>query len=170
MASQAKSSSQKIERIQNAVRQLPAASAHLNTATDQLGRSVGQIDTVLKKFSLGVPTWVSFNTDNSLTSDFYSEQIGYAKIGGKWGIAIRIVSGNYQDPDGESVEQWLFNDAPRLLRVHAVDTIPELLEDLLKKSEEMTRKITEKADEVDAFAAAIDSVIEPVSNAKPGKR
>src|ERR1035438_6975485 len=137
MTSESKDLSQ-IERIQNAVKQFPAASATLNSATDQLGHSVGQVDSVLKKFSLGVPTWVPFYSDETQHSGyFYSEEIGYAKIGGKWGIAIRTLEGNYQDPDNERAEQWLFNDAPRLLRVRAVEGIPELLEALLKQASQM---------------------------------
>jgi hypothetical protein len=104
--------------------------------------------------------------------DYYgSEDIGYAKVGGKWGVAIRTINGHSEDPDGENVEQWLFNDAPRLLRVSSIEKIPELLEALLKRAAEMTAKIIEKTKEVDAIVEAISSgVNEPrkASDRPPG--
>jgi hypothetical protein len=161
MASQSNSLSQRVERVQELVRQFPAAATTLNNATDQLGTSVGQLDTILKRFSFGVPTWVAFLESHTPEGDeFYNEELGYAKIGGKWGIAIKTVDGNYHFPDHDRVEQWLFNDAPRLLRIKAVDKIPDLLEALLKKAAETSAKITEKAAEVDALTAGIGSVIE----------
>lgn len=169
MTSQSGSLSQRIERVQHSIQQLPAAAASLNSATDQLGKSVAELDAVLKRFSLGVPTWVPFASWEHF--DYYSaEEIGYAKIGGKWGVAIRTVEGDCQAPDDEKMEQWLFNDAPRLLRVRAVEKIPELLEELLKKAAEMTKTITEKAQEVNALTAAINSVIDPPSKPKAAKR
>src|SRR5437868_1989728 len=83
--------SKRIERVQNAVRQFPATATNLNDATDKLGTSVSELDSVLKKFALGVPTWVPFSESHE-GSYHYEEDIGYAKIGGKWGIAIRTVS------------------------------------------------------------------------------
>ncbi len=169
MTSDSKDLSQRIERIQNAVRQFPTASASLNTATDQLSQSIGQVDAILKKFSLGVPTWVSFyEAVNHEAEYFYSEDIGYAKIGGKWGVAIRTTEWE-RDPGDKTVEEWLFNDSPRLLRVRAVEKIPELLEALLERADEMTEKIKKKTAQVDAFAAAINSAIAPEPKVKPAK-
>jgi hypothetical protein len=167
MTSDSNSLSQRVERVQNSVRQFPLAATNLNTATDQLGASVGQLDAILKKFSLGVPTWVSFTEQGSEFGDeYYTEQIGYAKIGGKWGIAIRAIDGSYQFPGKESVEQWLFSDAPRLLRVNSVEKIPDLLEALLKKAAETAVAIAQKAAEVDTLTAGINSVIEAATPKK----
>lgn len=162
MTSQSKSLSQKLERVQNSIQQLPAAAASLNAATDQLGKSVGDLDGVLRKYSLGVPTWVPFSSSpNSWFPRYHHDDIGYAKVGGKWGVAIRTVDGDEVSDSSDDVEQWLFNDAPRLLRLRAIEKIPELLEALLKSAEEMTKKLTEKAEEVGALTAAINSVIDP---------
>ncbi len=149
---------QKVERVQHAVHQLPAVAAALNSATDDLGDSVSKLDAILRKFSLGVPTWVSFVTHQGDNS-YYQEDIGYAKVNRKWGIAIRTIEGEFGRPD-DDVEQWPFNDAPRLLRVNAVEKIPELLEALLEKSAEMTKAITDKAGEVDALTKAMSSLLE----------
>lgn len=167
MPSESSFLSQRIERVQQAIQQFPAAALSLNIATDQLGKSVAELDVVLKKFSLGVPTWVSFSGWERY-NHYGSEEVGYAKIGGRWGIAIRTVHGNDQDPD-DDIEQWLFNDAPRMLRVRAVEKIPDLLEELLKTAAVMAVTITEKSKEVDAITAGINSVIGPPAEPKAGK-
>lgn len=166
MASKSSSLPQKIERVQKAVQQLPTAAAALNAATDELGTSIGKLDALLKKFNLGVPTWVSF-VESKYDEGYYQEDIGYAKVSGRWGIAIRTVSCDFQDPDSE-IEQWQFCDAPRLLRVKAVDGIPQLMEALLEKAAEMTVTIADKAGEVDALATAMSSLVEQPS--KPSGR
>lgn len=169
MTSQASTLSQRVEKAQRAIEQFPAAAASLNNATDQLGKAIAELDAVLKRFSLGVPTWIAFSSWEHY-NNYSSDEIGYSKIGGKWGIAIRTIEGNHQDPEGDEIEQWIFNDAPRLLRVEAVSKIPELLEELLKKAAQMTNRIVEKAAEVDALAAGINAVIEAPSKQKPPKR
>jgi hypothetical protein len=160
MASKGSSLPQKVERVQKAVQQLPTVAATLNAASDDLAGSVSKLDALLKKFNLGVPTWVSF--EKSRWDDgSYQEDIGYAKVNGKWGIAIRTIECDFSDPDS-SATKWLFNDAPRLLRVHAVEKIPELLEALLESAAEMTKVIADKAGEVEALASAMSSFIAPV--------
>jgi len=160
MTSQSKSLSQKLERVQNSIQKFPAAAVSLNTATDQLGKSVADLDGVLKKFSLGVPTWVSI-VSSKHEEYYYREEIGYAKVGGKWGIAIRTVQGDDHAPEDQDENCWLFPDAPRLLRVRTIEGIPELLEALVESAAEMTKKITEKAEEVAALTAGIAAVITP---------
>jgi hypothetical protein len=153
---------EKLEKIKQAAQKLPEAAATLNQATDQLGRAITELDNVLKKFSLGVPTWVPFaKWQSEYIGHHWEEEIGYAKVNGKWGIAIRTVKGNYARPEEEDdVETWQFNEAPRLLRVSAIERVPELLEELLKNATKMTEDLTTKASEVDAFTGAIQSIIE----------
>jgi hypothetical protein len=147
MASKVSSLPQKVERVQKAVQQLPSVAASLNAASDELGGSISKLDALLKKFNRGVPTWVSFE-DLKGDEGFRHEDIGDTKVNGRWGIAIRTVEGDYSHPDRDDLEQWLFNDAPRLLRVNAVEKIPELLEALLESATEMTRAIIDKAGDV----------------------
>jgi ABC-type transporter Mla subunit MlaD len=151
--------SKKLDRVKKAIERFPAAAATLNNATDQLGKSVGDLDAVLKKFSLGVPTWVQFSRFlNEDAGCRYYEELGYAKIGGRWGISIRTVGQEVGQQD--DIEQWLFGDAPRLLRVQAIEKIPDLLEALLESAGDMSKRIAEKAEEVDFLASGINSVID----------
>jgi hypothetical protein len=152
--------SQKVDRVKKLIEKFPAAASTLNDATDQLSKSVGKLDAVLKRFSLGVPTWVSFNRQSDADAElYYEEQVGYAKIGGKWGVAIKTVEYNSARRDSDR-EQWLFNDAPRLLRVNAVEKVPELLEAILGSAADMSKRITEKAEEVDVLTAAMNAAAE----------
>jgi len=52
-----------------------------------------------------------------------------------------------------------FADAPRFLRVQAVEKIPELLDALVKSAGEMSKRMYERADEVDFLASGINSVV-----------
>jgi hypothetical protein len=150
----------KVDRVKKSIQQFPEAASKLNAATDQLGKSVGQLDAVLKKFSLGVPTWVSFKLESDENLDYYyKEELGYAKIGGKWGVAIRTVEYNPGRRDND-IEQWLFNEAPRLLRVQAIEKIPELLQAMLEAAGVMSKQIAEKAEELDVLTAGISEVID----------
>jgi hypothetical protein len=159
MASTSEALSKKLDRVKKSIEQFPAAASSLNIATSQLGQSIGQLDAILKKFSIGIPTWVSFNGSIDSVPSYYHEDLGYAKIAGRWGIAVRTVSGDVRSEEGDRVEQWLFPDAPRFLGVQAIEKIPDLLEALLNCAAEMAKKMTEKADEVDVLTAGINSAV-----------
>ena len=116
-----------VRRLQNSYRQLPLVATSLNTESDKLNASVTRLETLLKKHPIGVSSWVSFN-ESSDGNRYSSDEVGFAKINGKWGLAIRSVSGHMQYPDSEECETWPFNESPRRLRVNAVSKFPELLE------------------------------------------
>jgi hypothetical protein len=70
------------------------------------------------------------------------------------------VDGDYRDPDEESVEAWLFNDAPRWMRIEAIGRIPDLLEWLLRQTQETTRSIQKKTAQASEIVQAINEVAE----------
>jgi hypothetical protein len=110
----------------------------------------------LKKLNVGITVWVQVRgNENEETLDHWSEQIGYAKVAGKWGIALRTVTGNYQYPDQDSVEEWSFNEAPRQMRLSAIGRIPELFEQLSEHAASTTQKIVEKLLETQDLVSAI---------------
>ncbi|MBL0161605.1 MAG: hypothetical protein IPP47_31755 [Bryobacterales bacterium] len=53
------------------------------------------------------------------------------------------------------VEEYAFNDAPRRLRLAAVDYIPELLEALVEAAAKATERISRKTAEVQQLVAAV---------------
>lgn len=150
-------------RVEVSYRKLSAVASDLNFTSDELGKSISDLDSALKKLNLGVSVWVHIRAEDEDDGWFWSEDLGYAKIGGTWGIALRTVRGHYSDPDGESAEAWLFNDGPRLLRLSAIETIPQLLEKLSAEADETAKKIRIKLAAVQEVAAVVKKAAdEPV--------
>src|SRR5205809_1018944 len=54
---------------------------------------------------------------------------------------LRTVAGNNYTPEDAAVEEWLFNDAPRALRIEAVEKLPDLFENLIKEADVAIRKV-----------------------------
>ena len=115
------------------------------------------LDEALKSLNLGVSAWhqVAANED-PLDGSYWSRDIGYARVRSKWGIAIRKTWGNHFYDD-HNEEQWLFADAPRWMCVESVGKLPDLFDDLIKRTEETTGKIKAKTSEAKELAAAISA-------------
>lgn len=150
------------ERVASSYSKLSAIAAELNDASDELGKTISQIDTALKKLNVGVVVWITIQARpaDPNNGDFWHEtdQLGYAKVNGKWGVAIRTVGEDVQDPDQCSDEEWLFNDAPRALRLQAIDKIPDLLDGLAqvaaKTKEEIRKRLKDAQEVADAVTKA----------------
>ena len=154
-----------IERVQASYKQLSLASIGLNEASDELGSAVSDLDAALQKLNLGISAWVQLSGGEE-EYNWWSRDIGYAKVKDKWGIGLKTSSGNYASPERDSEELWLFNDAPRWMRTVAVGKIPDLLEALLKKAQDTTKAIKKKTVQVYEFAAAINAIAEDDQPAK----
>jgi predicted KAP-like P-loop ATPase len=146
-----------VSRVQSLFQQLSAAAATLNTASDRLSKLVAELDAALKTLNVGLVCWVDIRPARTSEDglETWSEQVGYAKISGKWGIALRTVHENLNWPLDDHVEEWAFSEAPRQLRLKAVDLIPALLDNLAKTAADNTKKITEKTDEAQQLLTAI---------------
>jgi methyl-accepting chemotaxis protein len=160
------SSDSKIAKIQTHFQTLSSVATSLNTASDELTRVVGVLDEALKKLNVGLTVWVTFSQwsdeyDEGITqiNRYIHEQIGYCKVNGKWGIALRRMSVDDAGPD-ESVP-WLFNDAPREMRLEAVDKIPQVIEELSKEASKTTKIVQEKTNQLLELAAVIEQVAKP---------
>jgi hypothetical protein len=153
------------EKTQDSYKRLSLAAVSLNAASDDLGEAISVFDAALKRLNLGISAWVVVSGNNDEDGDWWSREIGYTKIGDKWGIALKASDGNYSYPERDSAEKWLFNDAPRWMRIEAVGKIPDLLDGLVKQAEETTKKIKTKTEEALALAAAMSKVIEEVQPA-----
>jgi len=151
-----------IERVQASYKQLALAATNLNTASDELGQVVGLLDKALKKLNLGISAWVtvSHGGDSPNGTQWWSRDIGYGKVEGKWGIALRTLEGDDRRPEEDSQEAWLFNEAPRWMRIESVGRIPDLLDRLVKQTEETTQSIRKKTTEASEFVQAIDKLAE----------
>lgn len=147
------------EKVAVSFQQLSVVASDLNAISDELGKYINEIDAALKKLNLGVAVWVQIQGDEDNPPLYWSEDIGYAKIDGRWGISLKKVSGNYAEDDERS-ECWLFNDGPRMLRLGAIEKIPELLGKLSEEAAKTTEKIKGKLAAAKEVAAAIKSAAE----------
>jgi hypothetical protein len=155
------------ERVQAAYKQLSLAANSLNVASDELGKAISVLDAALQKLNLGVSAWADLSSNEDTDAGtWWNRRIGYTKIRDKWGVALRTASGNYNWPNDDSEELWLFNDAPRWMRIEAVGKIPDLLEELLRQAEDTTKKIKNKTTQAYELAAAMSKVAQEVQAAE----
>jgi len=159
-------------KVQSSYQQLSKVAADLNAVSDELGKSIAELDAALKKLNLGVTTWVQVKAcADPQTGDFEGDYLGYAKVGGKWGIALRKTSGNCNWAPDEPPEEWLFNEGPRELRLAAIEKIPELLNKLSEAATKMAANVRERLGEAQQVAEAIKLVAnEPKSSRAASKQ
>ena len=145
-----------LQRVQDSYQRLSKVASNLNTASDNLGKIIQLLDQRLKGLNLGIVSWYKYVGDEDENGNYWGRHIGYAKIGTKWGIALSATSGNHHAPPGyDKDEEWLFNDAPRHLRIEAVGYIPEMMEALIKAAEEAAVKMKGKTSEAKQIADAL---------------
>jgi hypothetical protein len=150
------------DRVQSSYKKLSLVAFDLNAASDELAEVVSVFDAALQELNLGIPAWVVLSAGGDEDGDWWSRDLGYSRVGDKWGIALKTAGGNYNRPEHDSEERWLFKDAPRWMRIEAVGKVPDLLEALLKQAEETTKKIKAKTEEAYALAEAMGKVVEEV--------
>jgi hypothetical protein len=145
-----------LERVKTSYERLAVVASNLNTASDSLGKAIGSLDDSLKQLNLGIPCWHSYADYEDPGGHCIRQYIGYVKVGNRWGIAISRVEGNSNAPEEFwKDEEWLFNDAPRQLRMEAVEHIPAMIEALIAKAEEAVEKIKNKTMEAQQLADAL---------------
>lgn len=150
------------DRISSSIEHLAESATRLNSASDELARAIAPIDATLKKLNLGVTAWYKYADGQENDGSFWSHNVGYAKVSGKWGLAISSVSGHQSYVDDE--DEWLFNEAPRWMRVKAIDHIPDLLDALVKQADKVAGDLekkrthaTELAETISGAAAALQA-------------
>ena len=142
------------ERLASAYKRLAASSEELNAASDEFTKPIAQLDAALQVLNLGVITWQKVIGGEDDYANHWRREVGYARVGGKWGLAIRAIAGNH-NVDDDSQEQWLFSEAPRSYRIEAIEKIPDLLEELIKNADKTTKKLKETTVEARELAAAV---------------
>lgn len=148
----------KVAKIQTHFQALSSLAPTLNAASDELTQVVTILDEALKKLNVGLTAWVSFRSRSVEEEQYDDDQIGYGKVDGRWGIALRRVWGDYITEHFGSDGPWLFNDAPRELRLLGVDKLPEVIEALGKEASDTTKKVREKTKQARELATAIQQI------------
>lgn len=151
------------ERIASSFKRLSVVSTDLNSAADEFSKTISALDEALKSLRLGVSAWhqVAGNEDEQY-GGFWTRDIGYAQVKGKWGIAIRKTWGNNFHDDYKE-EVWLFADAPRWMCIESIGRLPDLFDDLIKRTEETTKKLKAKTNLARELAGAISEAASEVA-------
>ena len=136
-------SSELQQRVAGAFTRLATSADELNAVSDELAEPIRAIEHTLKTLNLGVQAWVTFaGSENPETGDYSHSSVGYARFHNTWGLAISTMTGNlHTPPEHSDVETWRFNDAPRSLRMEALSVFPDLLDELAKTSNRVTKRL-----------------------------
>jgi hypothetical protein len=132
------------ERIASAIKRLSASADTLLGASDQFAKPIEQINQLLRRMNLGLITWKRVAGGKDEFLNYWSRDVGFAKIKGEWCLAIRTVSGN-DSWDNDDTESWAYVDAPPSYRIEALDVVPDLIEELVKNADKTAAKLKESA-------------------------
>jgi len=163
---------QKIGKIQTHFKALSETASALNTASDELTKTIAILDDALRKLNIGLTVWVPFRfrlDDNDTSGAYDQDEIGYAKVESNWGLALRRIYGNEASDDHIQIGPSLFKDTPRELRLLAVDKIPEVIEALSKEASETAMRVQEKTKDVRELASVIEKITHQPSRAERSK-
>jgi hypothetical protein len=144
-------------KLQSSYRKLSHSADALNHASDEFGQAVEVLDRALADLKIGVIGWVTFSESHSEYDGTQAteERIGYDKIGSRKGLAISVVDVDHVNAEESIKQQWLFNEAPRSMRIRAIDAVPELLDHLAKEAASTAERVKESAQVAVELAAAI---------------
>src|SRR5262249_20062354 len=124
--------------------------------SDDLTKHVSFIEEVINKLNLGIKAHVvATQSSNFDESETHYVRLAYGKFGRKWGLIIEEFTDQQNWPDYVDFETWPFHEAPRELRIIAVDKIPDLLEALVKQSTDITSKLVKKVGFAKELAARV---------------
>jgi hypothetical protein len=142
------------ERTSEALKQLQPVAAAVEAAAAELSKPVSAIETALKRMNIGYEAWTTYK-QGSYEENWWKWDIGYSRIGSRWGIAIKVSSGDETDPERDQSERWFFNESPLYLRHPSIDKLPDLLEALAKTGETVAGKLTRAAERAATIAEAV---------------
>ena len=146
------------ERMAQAFKNLTVAAKNVNTASGDLAKQIAALEKALKGLNVGVACWTSISSfENDVR--FSVKELGHARVNRKWCLAIRTSEGLHNDdPEMIDGELWPFNEAPRYLRVKAVDKIPALIEQLVEATNALTDRLNKKVEPAQEYVAAVTAL------------
>lgn len=160
--------SEEQQQLAKAFEELADTASTLNAASDALAKPIAALDAAFKDLNIGVTTWVKFAGHDHFPhyGRTWGRSIGYAKINGRWGIAISEYEGEFDQPEYESYDSWLFGEAPRSLRVEAAAHLPKLVEALSTAAAKTAAALQSKV----AGATQVANVAESIVKARKVRR
>ncbi len=154
------------DKVDAGLRELASVSHSLNQASDQLSKSLADVESALGAYKLGVSAWVELHREKELSEPASDgrryeytvvQLLGYGKYKGKWGLLVA----SYCEEmfEGEYHEEQFLRDAPRETRLAAVEKVPGLLKALTENAAKVAEEAAKKAGKVRQIAAGLDKKI-----------
>ena len=137
--------------------ELSKTALSINEASDKLSKVIERLDNALRSLNLGVAAWVEINSTSDDDLCWETHYIGYDKIAGKWCIGLKEASGNFNWPERDEGNVWVFSDGPREMRIRAVEHVPKLIETLNSLGNKMAEELIAKTNEAELLAKAIET-------------
>ena len=133
----------------------------------QCAESDHVVEQSLNALNPGVTAWMTVSKitlDENRPWALREERLGYDKTKGRWGLTLHLFSVDDPDGDWEEIDAWLFNDAPRSLRLRAVERVPELIEALAREATHTAERVSEGAGYARELARAISALAKEKRN------
>lgn len=156
------------ERLASAYKRLVASAEVLSTESSEFAKPIERIDAFLSTLNLRLITWQKVVGGEDEYDNYWSRDVGYARVRGEWRLAIRTVRGNHGSDDHD-VEQWPFTEAPPSYRIEALERLPDLLEELIKNTDKTAKKLKETTVEARELATALTEAAKEVKQQKGRK-
>ncbi len=156
--------------VQASFRELAKTASQLNFVSDALGKYIAEIESGLKTLNLGVASWVTIEkleSDDGLVTIY--RQLGYDKVGKNWCVALQTYKDAVWSDDYIDNEIWAFGDAPRSLRVKAIDQLAALLRKLNSDAAKVAKQVAEKLPQACDTANKISAIVDEKKNQPEGK-
>ncbi len=144
------------------LKKLSSVSQDLNEASNQLSEQIKSIEAALASQKLGVRAWVELRrtserekaSDGRIYEITRVDSLGYDKHQGRWGLLVHSWIEEFVDPDDSDVS--LLRDAPRELRMAAVDALPKLIQQIGEEALKLAKDVARKAEQAKSIAAVLN--------------
>lgn len=158
MSAPAPDSTSTSARISAAFSKLTESAKSINSISARLNKQIAAVENCLRQINVGVGCWTTINKGDSGRGEYWSQNVGFTRINGKWCIAIQTLEGA-DWADADKTEDWPFAEAPRYLQPKAVDKIPELIESLIAATDAAAERLEEKILPAEEIATAVNAVV-----------
>ena len=146
--------------LDNAFSALEKLAKNLNDSSDEVNRALADSETKLVSLNIGLEIWYPQELDRRDATgsmrpneviDHVSDVLGFARVGGKWCLAVKrvtVATGYYEgDPECSYTNEYL-DRAPepllrqsRNLRIKALTILPDFLKHIANQVSETSKKV-----------------------------
>jgi len=151
------------DRIDSTLKKLASVSKSLNQASDKVTSCIADVESALREYKLGIEASVEISRWSEVgqfgDGSYYElrrvQRLGYGKKAGKWGLLTWVDA----EESDEREEFAFLREAPRDVRLAAIDKLPDLLEALVAKAVGTSEEAIKKADKARQIAAGLNKKV-----------